>query len=65
MITKDKVDTNIWDRAATEFMRRETRDSIVVCKIYGMDPVTGIYDVMMFKQKTLNDPVRFLFVRKQ
>ncbi|KAL5262299.1 hypothetical protein ACHWQZ_G007878 [Mnemiopsis leidyi] len=55
MISNKKVDTNTWDAAAMNFIKREIKDSIVVCKIFGMNPVNGVYDVMMFKQRSLND----------
>ena len=57
MISNKKVDTNTWDAAAMNFIKREIKDSIVVCKIFGMNPVNGVYDVMMFKQRSLNDKV--------
>ncbi|XP_063694232.1 uncharacterized protein LOC134825955 isoform X2 [Bolinopsis microptera] len=55
MIAKEKEDTETWDTAAINFIKQSIKLAIVVCKICSMNPVTGVYDVMMYKQKTVSE----------
>ena len=58
MIAKEKVDTETWDAAAIHFIKQSIKEAIVVGKIFSMNPVTGVYEVMMYRQKTINEKVR-------
>ena len=57
MIAKEKEDTETWDTAAINFIKQSIKLAILVCKICGMNPVSGVYDVMMYKQKTVSEKV--------
>ena len=51
MLTSRKVDSEKWDSAAIQLVRQLVKDRVVVCKVENMDPVTGVYSVMMWTQK--------------
>jgi hypothetical protein len=59
MISKEKVDSETWDSAAIHLIKSHIKDNIVVCKILNMNTVNGVYRVMMYKQKTMDETVSY------
>ena len=59
MISRTKVDAERWDSAALTSIKQFVKGKIVVAKVACMNPDSGVYQVWLYKQATVEDKVNY------